>query len=139
MLRWFYHDSKKIDHRSSVRTLDLILNNKLFYICVSHFDHDSLSFTYTCNYDYLLLSFLLFPYDNYMCYTCNFSCFLSFENNHTNYKHDTTCYIYKYFAYTLFFFFLPLSAYLKPWMAFLEEREDDEDKYVDYGDYLCFN
>lgn len=35
----------KFDHRSSVRTLDLILNNKTVYIFGSHLDHDSLCFT----------------------------------------------------------------------------------------------
>ena len=108
-------------------------------MCFSPFDHDSMSFTYTCNYDWLLLRFPLIPYGNYMCSSCNFSCFFSFENNHTNYKHDTTSYIYIYFAYKLFFLFLLLSAYPKPWTAFLEEREDDEDIYVAYGDYPCLN
>ena len=138
-LNWVYHDSMKFDHRSCVRRLSLILNNKLLYICVSHFDHDSPGFSYICNYDCLFLRFLFFPYDNYMCYACKFSCFLSFEDNHTNSKHDTTCDIYTYFAYMLFFLFLPLSAFPKPRTAFLEEREDDEDISVDYGAYPCLN
>ena len=139
MLSLFYHDSMQFDHRSFVRTLGLILNNKLLYICVSHLDHDTLRFNYICNYDCLFLRFPLFPYENYMCYACNFSCFLSFENNHTVYKQDTTCYIYIYFVYTLFSLFLPLSASRKLWTAFLEEREDDEDISMDYGDYPCLN
>ena len=56
-----------------------------------------------------------------------------------NSKHDTTCDIYTYFAYMLFFLFLPLSVFQKPWTAFLEEREEDEDISVDYGDYPCLN
>ena len=40
-------------------------------------------------------------------------------------------YIYIYSAYMLFFLFLPL--YPKPRTPFLEEREDDEDIFVDYA------
>jgi hypothetical protein len=54
-------------------------------------------------------------------------------------NNDTTCYIYIYFAYTLFFLFLPLSAYPKPWTAFLEEREDDEDLYYTYDDSVSLS
>ena len=118
-LDWFDLASTKFDHRSSVRTLDLILNHKILYICVYHFDHDSMNFTYTSNSDCLLLRFSWFHYDNYMCYARNFRCILSFENNHVH-KNDTTCYVYIYSAYTLFFLFLPLSAYQKPRAAFPE-------------------
>jgi hypothetical protein len=38
-------------------------------------------------------------------------------------------------VYTLFFLFLPLSAYPKPRMAFREEREDDEDTIMDHADF----
>jgi hypothetical protein len=38
-------------------------------------------------------------------------------------------------VYTLFFLFLPLSAYPKPRMAFHEEREDDEDTIIDHADF----
>jgi hypothetical protein len=39
----------------------------------------------------------------------------------------------------LFFLFLPFSAYPKPRMDFLEEREDDEDLSVEYDDYTCLS
>ena len=107
----------KFDHRSSLRKLNLILKNKTIYLVVFHHDHDSLYFTYTCNLSCLM-------------YTGH-----TFHVNNNN----TTCYIYIYFAYTLFFLFLPLSAYLKPRTAFHEEREDDEDIYRDYDDSDCLN
>jgi hypothetical protein len=55
---------------------------------------------------------------------------------HVN-KNNTTCYVYTYSAYTLFFLFLPLSAYPKLRTAFLEEREDDEDIITDYTIFNC--
>ena len=54
-------------------------------------------------------------------------------------KNDTTCYLYIYSAYTLFFLFLPLLAYLKPRTAFLEEREDDQDTSIEYDDSACLS
>jgi hypothetical protein len=39
----------------------------------------------------------------------------------------------------LFFLFLPLSSYPKPMMAFLEEREDDEDTIMDHADFECLS
>lgn len=44
-----------------------------------------------------------------------------------------------YSAYTLFFLFIPLSAYPKPRTAFLEEREDDEDPCMNYDDSTCLS
>ena len=44
-----------------------------------------------------------------------------------------------YYAYTLFFLFLPFSAYPKPRTAFLEEREDDEDIFTNYDDSACLS
>jgi hypothetical protein len=67
-------------------------------------------------------------------YVCNFSCTLSTGNTHHVHKTDTICYIYIYYAYTLFFLFLPFLAYQKPTMSFPEEREDDEDRFMEYDD-----
>ena len=120
---WFSHILNwldlvhKFDHRSSLRKLNLILKNKTIYLVVFHHDHDSLYFTYTCNLSCLMYTEHIFHVNN-------------------NY---TTCYIYIYFAYTLFFLFLPLLAYPKPWTAFLEEREDDEDTIMDHADFNCLN
>ena len=38
------------DHRSSVKTLGLILNNKNIYISVFRYDLDYMNFTYICNF-----------------------------------------------------------------------------------------
>jgi len=100
LLDWFDLACTKFDHRSSMRTLDLILNNKTLYIFVHYNDYDFICFTYTCN----------------------LSCSVYIANSMYDDNNDTTCYIYIYFAYTLFFLFLPFSAYPKPWTAFLEER-----------------
>jgi hypothetical protein len=54
-------------------------------------------------------------------------------------KNNTTCYVYIYSAYKLFFFFLPLLAYPKPRTAFLEEREDDEDTIMNHADFDCLS
>jgi hypothetical protein len=75
----------------------------------------------------------------YFTYTCNLSCLMySRHIFHVN-KNNTTCYVYIYSAYTLFFLFLPLSAYPKPRTAFLEEREDDEDTIMDHADFECLS
>ena len=138
ILDWFDLSCSKFDHRSSVRILDLILNNKTSYIFVTHC-HNYMNFTYTCNNDCQKLRYCLFLYHNCVLYTCNLRCILHVGNNtHVN-KNDTTCYTYIYSAYTLFFLFLPLSACPKPWTAFLEEREDDEDLFMDYDDSACLN
>jgi hypothetical protein len=39
----------------------------------------------------------------------------------------------------LFFLFLPFLAYPKQRMAFLEEREDDEDTIRDHADFDCLS
>ena len=75
----------------------------------------------------------------YFTYTCNFSSVFYIGINHRVNKNGTTCYIYIYSAYTLFFSFLPLSAYPKPRTAFLEEREDDEDIIGEYDDCACLS
>ena len=87
ILNWF-DLAHKFDHRSSLRKLNLILKNKTIYLVVFHHDHDSLYFTYTCNLSCLMYTGHTFPVNN----------------------NNTTCYIYIYFVYTLFFLFLPLSA-----------------------------
>ena len=47
------------------------------------------------------------------------------------------------YTYTLctycYFLFLPPLARQKPRTAFPEEREDDKDLSMDYGDYPCLN
>lgn len=117
ILDWFDLVYRKFDHRSSVRTLELILNNKTVYIFVPHRDHISKCFTYTCK----------------------LSCNLNYKNTHYVHKKDTTCNTYIYSAYTLFFLFLPLSVYQKPRTAFHEEREDDEDIFMKYDDSTCLS
>src|SRR4051812_10384632 len=116
-LNWFDLVHHKFDHRSSLRKLNLILNNKIIYLFGFQHDHDSLYFTYTCNLSCLMNSRHII---------------------HVN-KNDTTGYVYIYSAYTLFFLFLPLSAYPKPRTSFLEEREDDEDTIMDHADFNCLN
>lgn len=96
ILDWFNLVYRKFDHRSSVRTLELILNNKTVYIFVSHRDDISIWFTYTCK----------------------LSCNLDYESTTHVRKIDTTFYNYIYYAYMLFFLFLPLSIYQKPRTAF---------------------
>jgi hypothetical protein len=46
ILNWFDLAYSTFDHQSSVRTLDLILNNKTLYMCVPHSGHDYMNFTY---------------------------------------------------------------------------------------------
>ena len=133
MLSWFYHDSMEFDHRSSVRTLDLLLSNKILFLCVYHFNHDYINFTYTCNFSCKFIRYTVRPYDTCVFYTCNFG-----HTSNVN-ETDQRCYIYIYYAYTLFFLFLPLSAYPKPRTAFLEEREDDEDLSMNNTGFACLN
>jgi hypothetical protein len=97
VLAWFDPAHNKFDHRASVRTLDLILQSKIVYIFVPRRAHDYMNLTYTCNFSCIL--FLRSP-------------------DHIN-KNDRTCYICIYCAYTLFFSFLPFSAYPKPRTAFI--------------------
>jgi hypothetical protein len=114
ILDWFTLIYRKFDHRSSVRTLELILHNKTVYIFVPH--RISICFTYTCK----------------------LSCNLDYENTTHVRKIHTTFYIYIYSAYT-FFLFLPLPVYQKPRTAFHEEREDDEDIIRQYDHSTCLS
>jgi hypothetical protein len=50
VLAWFDRAHNKFDHRASVRTLDLILQNKIVYIFVPRRPHDYINLTYTCNF-----------------------------------------------------------------------------------------
>jgi hypothetical protein len=86
ILDWFDLVCHKFDHRSSLRKLNLILNNKTIYLFVFDHAYDSLYFTYTCNLSCLMYSRYIFLVN----------------------KNNTTCSLYIYFAYTLFFLFLPL-------------------------------
>ena len=86
----------KFDHRSSVRKLDLVLNNKKFYRVVSHLDHAYMNFTYICNCDCCLLRYYLSSYDNYVLDTCNFRCYLSCENTYPIHTKNAHSYIYIY-------------------------------------------
>ena len=136
-LNWFYLAIMKFDHRSSVRTLDLILNNQNLYIDVSPCDHAYMSFTYTCNCDCYLVRCYLFSCENYVLIMCNFCCLMSCGNNYHVHNNDAPHYRYMYCAYTLFFLFLPRAAYHKPRTSCLEEREDDEDIIGVHYDYTC--
>ena len=134
-LSWVDLATMKFDHRSSVRTLELILNNKNIYLCVFLCALDYMNFTYIRNSDCCLLQCPLFP-DEKLCYIfayCHLGIIIVFSTT------DTTGHICIYSAYTLFFLFLPLSAYPKPRTAFLEEREDDEDRSIEYDDSACIS
>ena len=72
ILDWFDLAYKTFDHRSFVRTLHLILNNKTLYMFVPHSNHDIMYFT--CNYDCLFLRYYLLPYEHLVFYICNLSC-----------------------------------------------------------------
>jgi hypothetical protein len=103
VLAWFDRAHNTFDHKASVRALALILQNKIVYI-----------FAPRCAHDYM-----------HSLITCNLCCLMySTHIIHVN-NNNTPCYVYIYSPYTLFFLFLPRSAYPKPRTAFLEEREDD--------------
>jgi hypothetical protein len=95
----------KFDHRAFVRTLDLILHNNTIYIFHPRRAHDYMNFTYTC----------IFVYWAYSSYSQRW---------------PTVLYIHILCIHVVLFF-LPFSAYPKPRTAFLEEREDDEDIFME--------
>ena len=68
----------------------------------------------------------------------NKSVYIYGYHHYTN-NNVTICYTYIYSAYTLFFLFLPVSAYPKPRTAFLEEREDDEEPFMNNIVFTCLN
>jgi hypothetical protein len=99
ILDWFDLVHHKFDHQSSLRKLNLILNNMTIYLFVFHHDHDSWYFTYTYNLSCLMYSRHIF---------------------HVN-KNHTTCSVYIYYVYTLFFLFLSLSSYESRGRLFLKK------------------